>query len=125
MLYALMEGLAGIVDLGTLFRRVRLSPRWVAAGIDEAEVEAVYGASGASLAYHYRHHAARSVISIDVCGKADALVHVLVPTGSRIKSVQVNGRRVPARPVRVEESTYADAVVTIRDAARIDVTYAR
>jgi len=48
MLYALFEGLAGIVDEGKLFQSVRLSPRWLAAGRSEASVCVTYGASGAS-----------------------------------------------------------------------------
>ena len=38
MLYALVEGLAGVEDRECCFRKVRLAPRWLAAGVDEAEV---------------------------------------------------------------------------------------
>ena len=34
MLFALVEGLGGVVDASSLYRDVRLSPRWAAAGCD-------------------------------------------------------------------------------------------
>lgn len=125
MLYALFEGLAGIVDTHKGFARVRLSPRWQAAGQEEAEVRAVYGASGASFGYHYRHHVAQSMITLAVEGKAEILLHLLLPAGSRMKSVHVNGRAVPARAMKIENSVYADAAMNLRGVARIDVKYAK
>jgi len=125
MLYALIEGLAGIVDTHKCFERVTLSPRWVAAGQNEAEVVAVYGASGASFDYHYRNDAARSVITLDVTGKSEVQLHVLLPSGTRVSVVRVNGRPVAARPAQIEQSSYADARTTVRGAARIDISYRR
>lgn len=125
MLYALIEGLAGIVDTHKCFERVTLSPRWVAAGQNEAEVVAVYGASGASFDYHYRNDAGRSVITLDVTGKGEVQLHVLLPSGTRVSGVRVNGRPVAARPVQIEQSSYADARTAVRGAARIDISYRR
>lgn len=123
MLYALMEGLAGIVDTHKCFQRVSLSPRWLAAGQNEAEVVAAYGASGASFGYTYRHDAARSSIVIEMEGNADVRLHLLLPPGTRASSVRVNRRSTGVRTVAVEQSSYADARVKLRGAARIDVTY--
>ena len=55
MLWALVEGLAGVVDDGRGFDQLTLSPRWAAAGVDEAEVAVGYAASGAGVGYSFRH----------------------------------------------------------------------
>jgi len=54
MLWALVEGLAGVVDTGACFRRLRLAPRWPAAGVNEADVRLAYPASGAAIGYRWR-----------------------------------------------------------------------
>ena len=123
MLYALIEGLAGIVDTHKCFERVTLSPRWVAAGQNEAEVVAAYAASGASFGYHFRHDAARSAISIEVQGKGEVRLHVLLPPNTRGSAVRVNGRSIPSRGVKIEPSSYVDASARVRGSARIDVSY--
>ena len=53
VIYALIEGLAGIVDEGVAYDRVRLSPRWAAAGVEEVTACAKYEASGAYVRYRY------------------------------------------------------------------------
>ena len=123
MLYALIEGLAGIVDTHKCFERVTLSPRWAAAEQNEAEVVAAYGASGASFGYHYRHDPAHSVVSVEVRGNAEVRLHLLLPPKTRLIGVRMNGRRIPARGMNIEQSTYADAVTKVRGSARIDVSY--
>jgi hypothetical protein len=123
MLYALMEGLAGIVDDHKCFERVTLSPRWCAADQQETEVMAAYGASGASFGYRYRHDASRSAISIEILGNAKVRLHLLLPAGTRGTGVRVNGRRVPARRVRVEQSSYVDLHAKVRGGAHIEVSY--
>ncbi len=92
MLYALMEGLAGVVDQQRLFGRVRLAPRWIAAGQKEAHVLCGYGASGASISYTYDHTAATRTITLEVEGRASLDLHVLLPAGMRAHRVTCNGR---------------------------------
>jgi hypothetical protein len=53
MLYAFIEGLVGVRDKLKEFKNIRLSPRWEAAGIKEAEAEIDYPASGAYVKYKY------------------------------------------------------------------------
>ncbi len=118
-----MEGLAGVVDGHTLFRRVQLSPRWIAAGSAEAAVQCVYGASGASFGYSYRHDAGQHTISLELQGTADVALHVLLPAGTRAARVRVNGRSVPCSTRLVEKSPYADASLRVRRSASIEVRY--
>ena len=79
MCYALVEGLAGVVDEGKTFRQVRLSPRWTAAARKAAEVQCVYGASGASFGYIYAHDPIRRTIDLETAGKAKVHLHLLLP----------------------------------------------
>ena len=53
MLYAFIEGLAGVQDKLKEFKSIRLTPRWEAAGVKEAEVQIEYPASGAFVKYRY------------------------------------------------------------------------
>ncbi len=55
MLWALVEGLAGVVDDGRGFDQMTLSPRWLAAGVSDADVSVGYAASGRGAAYSFRH----------------------------------------------------------------------
>jgi len=123
MLYALIEGLAGIVDQHKLYQRVRLSPRWIAAGRDEAEVRASYGPSGAAFEYTYSHDAGKKVIECEVKGSASVDLHLLLSKGTTANSVSVNGKKVKHRNVCVEESPYVDASFQLRKKARVEIRY--
>jgi hypothetical protein len=114
MLYALMEGLAGIVDEGKLFRRVRLSPRWIAAQRNEATVCAVYGASGASFEYSFGHNESAKTIELNLKGNTAATLHVLLPRGTRSTSVTIGKEKLQFRNAKIEESSYVDATVDVK-----------
>jgi hypothetical protein len=124
MLYGLMEGLAGVVDEASLFRKTRLSPRWVAAGCDDAHVCASYGASGAYVQYHFAHRRASNSIETEIEGNGEVHLHLLLPKGTRPIHVSVNGRQVRHRQVRVEMSAYVDTTLRVRKNAAVQVTYA-
>jgi hypothetical protein len=123
MLYALAEGLAGLVDQGSLFRDVALSPRWEAAGCSEAEVTLSYAPSGAHFAYTY-HHEPGSIV-LHLRGSASVQLHLLLPPGARPRSVRLNGRPVRWKARKVEQSPYVDAGVRTRGSGEITVTYTR
>jgi len=65
MLYAFIEGLAGIQDKDKLFRRVRICPKWIIAGVEKAEVCIDYKSSGARVKYEYRQTSDKLVISMN------------------------------------------------------------
>lgn len=123
MLYALMEGLAGVVDEHKLFQAVRLSPRWIAAGRDEANVCAVYGASGASFGYSYTHDEVKKRIELEMAGKSRVRLHLLLPKGSKPTCVKVSGRKTKHSLVHVEQSQYVDATLELRKNAVVEVEY--
>ena len=114
MLFALVEGLAGVVDLHKLFERVRLSPRWVAAGVGEAHVTVPYGPSGAAFTYSYAHDRERKTIEIQVGQKGAVELHLLLPRGTRAVSVKASGSTIRHSNGKVEESSYVDAVIPVK-----------
>ena len=82
MLFALIEGLAGIDDRGHSFEHLSLSPRWIAAGEDEASVELTYAASGVGGRYRFEHEADMGRIQVKVDFPFRSLdVRVLLPAG--------------------------------------------
>ncbi len=123
MLYALIEGLAGIVDKHKLYQQVSLSPRWIAAGRDEVQVGVSYGASGAAFGYTYTHDAAKKRIECEVKGNAAVALHLMLPKGTKASEVKVNGRKVKHKNVRIEESPYADANFVVKKKAIVQVYY--
>ena len=123
MLYAVIEGLAGIVDEHKLFRRVRLSPRWAAAGCDEVKVGTAYGASGAHVAYSYADDKVRKEIELGVNGVASVSLHLLLPRGAKAKGVHVNGKKVKHVNRKVGESSYVDSAFDVRKKGDVLIRY--
>jgi len=107
MLYAFLEGLAGLEDRMSLYQDIQLSPRWVAAEVEEAEVGVGYRCSGASLGYSFRHKGDRIFLDVRSPG-ADIGFHVLLPNGFAAKSVNAGGKSCEFQMSLVEESPYVD-----------------
>ena len=115
MFHALIEGLAGVRDLSSGFRRVRLAPRWPAAGENEAEVRVGYAASGASVGYREKVdvQARQIILAYEVTPRTDeTLFHVLLPEGSVAETVSLDGDPLAFSRVDVEESRYVDFATT-------------
>jgi hypothetical protein len=107
MLWALVEGLAGVVDAGRAFDAAALSPRWLAAGVEDADVSVGYAASGRGLAYRFR--LSSDGLSLQVEGDPSVVrLHVLLPPGARVRAVHVGGEAAAFREVQVENSRYVD-----------------
>ncbi|WP_420454324.1 hypothetical protein [Rubrivirga sp.] len=123
MLYALVEGLCGVEDLGHSFRRVRCAPRWAAALEDEARVEVGYAASGASFGYGYAHDATSRTITVRFEGEADVRLHLLMPPGARPESVRWDGAPADLEVATVEDSVYANAQGDVRPGTTVEVRY--
>lgn len=124
--YALVEGLAGVVDLDTAFGRAQLAPRWPAAGEDRAQVVVHYPASNGYVAYDYRHDAARREIALTVTGSGKtADCHVLLPEGAGAASAvrDGDGAALAFATVRVGSSSYADFRLPLAGPASARVRY--
>jgi hypothetical protein len=123
MAYALMEGLAGVEDEAKLYNRVRLSPRWIAAGREDAEAQCVYGASGASFAYTFHHNPSAQTIELQMKGNAEVQLHLLIPPGKTASSARVNGKKTKFFSSRVGSSSYVDLAAALKRKTAIEVTY--
>jgi hypothetical protein len=124
IVYALVEGLAGVVDRDVAYRSVEVSPRWPAAGTDEARVVIHYPASNGYVAYEYRHDAAKREIALTLTGSGHgADCHVLLPSGATPKAVTDGSRAVSFTTSRVESSSYADFSVTLPGPRELLVRY--
>jgi len=123
--YALVEGLAGVVDRCVAFDTAGIAPRWTAAGRDEADVAIKYPESGGYAAYRYRHAPERKKLTLDLTGSGERFVcHVLLPEGARAAtSVSCNGATVAFDNVRVEGSRYADFDLKPCGPCRIAIGY--
>lgn len=119
MLYALVEGLAGIVDRDHLFRGVRLAPRWAAAGVEKASVEVGYEASTAGFGYAYE--AGPEGLDLRVEGDAELSLHLMLPAGRRATAVHVEGAPISFANAAVEGTPYADAELAVSGRADIRV----
>jgi hypothetical protein len=123
MAWALLEGLAGIVDRGRALDAIRLSPRWAAAGVDRADVSLGYAASSASVSYRYRREQGRITLDIDAAG-AQVNWHVLLPPGHGAARARSDGRDTPVENVRVETSPYANGSSRVAGTTRLEIDIA-
>lgn len=122
MLYGLIEGLAGVQDKGRLMDTVRLCPRWSAAGIDSAEVQIAYGASGAAFAYTYQQTG--SGIQLEISAEATAVdCHVLLPQGARVASVKGPEGDLYFTSSRYRTSQYLDCAIGVKGKGTLDIRF--
>jgi len=122
MLYAFMEGLVGIIDESYLLKKVKLSPRWVIADVENAKVQSGYGASHAGLKYEYEWIRSADQINIKLEGEAEIHLHLLLPQGKQAKNLKLSDKNLPFQNVKVENSCYVDASFSIikEETLRID-----
>ena len=123
MLYGLLEGLAGVEDRLKLFKRVCISPRWLAAEVDQADVQVCYKNSGAVLRYTFKMKGDHIFLEVH-SSLSEVAFHVLLPGNSAADSVSLNGKDVEFTNRRIEHSCYVDfeAKVEKDAAAKIHLT---
>ncbi len=110
VMYGLFEGLIGVQDLGVGFDRVRLVPRWQAAGKDAVHAVVKYPKAGGYVAYHYRRQTDgdRPGYQLTFTGNArESTVELLLPTNGQPQKVTLDGEAVEAELKTIEGSRYA------------------
>jgi hypothetical protein len=108
VVYALIEGLAGVVDSSTAYKTAVVSPRWSSAGVNNAEVCVKTPASGGYVKYSYDQQGKKS-IKITVTGNAvNMTISVLMHRGFSPNKVTVNGQAVQFKKKTVEKSVYVE-----------------
>jgi hypothetical protein len=124
-MYAVMEGLAGVRDLATVYGDVEVSPRWTAAGVEEVAATARYAASSGYVSYRFKHNPARHAVSLVATGSAaHARLRVLLPKDARgVSETLVNGRVRPSELEHVRDSLYATFAAPLNKPVTIEVRY--
>ncbi|CUT03484.1 hypothetical protein [Candidatus Kryptobacter tengchongensis] len=122
MFYALMDGLAGVEDKLKLFKKIKLSPKWISAQIDNAQVSAVYKASGKGIYYEFKFDGEKITLEISIIDSFEKHfidVSVLLPENSKASKVISNGKEIEFKNTKVEKSTYANFSMTLKDSAKV------
>lgn len=125
VVYAVIEGLVGVVDDGVAYDRVTLSPRWTEAGVQQATAAVKCPASNGYLAYRYHHDQQGGFIELEITGSGEACAcHVLLPQGvPSVSSVSAGDRFLDFRVTRVEQSHYVDFDICLPGPHRATIEY--
>jgi hypothetical protein len=103
----------GIQDKDKLYRRVRICPRWTAAGIEKADAEIGYRSSGAFVRYEYTQSADKMTIRLS--GSYEYIqLSLPVPENHIAGDLLINGKERKYLLASINSSTYitADADVS-------------
>jgi hypothetical protein len=105
VIYALIEGLAGVKDEGVAFSRTALTPRWDSAGVPSAEVTVRYPASDGYCSYKYRVQERK--LEVEFTGSAENFeAQILLPSNRQAQNSRLNGRTVAVTQRKIEDSSY-------------------
>jgi hypothetical protein len=125
IIYALLEGLAGVRDNGVAFSHSLLVPRWEASGVRSAEVTIRYPASGGYCCYRYDRHSAPERVILDFTGSGLAFeLEVLLPKDRNVQKARLNGQPVKVSFKTVEQSRYAVLGIMRRGVHRVELDLA-
>jgi len=106
--YATIEGLAGVKDKGTAFRRTLIAPRWEAAEVHSADVTVKYEASGGYCRYRYDRDIQKNRIVLDFTGTGKEFeLQILLPKARQVKTANLDGQAEAFILNSVEDSRYA------------------
>jgi len=107
VVYALIEGLAGIKDTGVAFDHAVLAPRWAASQVKNVAATARYEASGGYVSYQYSLEP--NDLTVTFTGNAARIdFKLLLPDGKKANRMTVNGKDVPLNQDKIENSEYLD-----------------
>lgn len=107
VVYALIEGLAGVKDDGVAFDEALLAPRWSVAGVNKVNATVKYESSGGYLSYAYLFDEETGELTVDFTGNAEKInVKIYLPDGKAPASVLLNNQPVVFNTARVENSVY-------------------
>ena len=105
---ALMEGMAGIKDMGTKFDKPIVAPRWAASLVDSINVTSRYAASDGYVSYQYVHdRKSKTIRIVPASGGNKMLFHVLLPEGTRFNKLR-NMPDIKTSITKIENSSYVD-----------------
>lgn len=105
VVYALVEGLAGVVDQGVKYDQTLIAPRWEAAEENMARLNITYEASGGYVSYIYEK--TEDCLKLDFTGTAtNTRLHILLPENLKVTSVTLNDKNANYEIITIEDSHY-------------------
>jgi hypothetical protein len=120
--YGLIEGLAGVKDIGLAFDKVRFAPRWVAANETEASATIKYEASGGYLSYNYK--LSDSNLEILCTGSGDTVeAELLLPKAKKALSLKLNDKDTSFTSKKIENSEYVSFIFSPSGVNRISLKF--
>jgi len=122
MLWALLEGLAGVQDVGCRMDRVIFSPKWLAAGLSQAQATVDYRASGAQLAYAWQANAQEQRFTVEAA-ETRLQLRLLLPAGAKALRLVAGTKEIPFTVERVGETQYVVGDVKVRDGVELRLVY--
>ncbi len=120
MLMAMVEGLLGIKENSKCFESIFFSPKLESAGIKNADVNIVYGASSAACGYEYEKNQEKISIKMKSSHKN---IHAHILTAGEIRKVTVDGRDIKFANALVEQSRYVDFTLENSKKSEIEIIY--
>jgi hypothetical protein len=122
---ALVEGLAGVNNLGLAFDKAGLSPRWSSSSTDSVEVSIQLAASGGYLSYKYINDRKAREIKILLTGSGNELKgHILLPENIKtVKSVTCDDNPVEFSISKIEKSSYTDFSLALDKVHLVRISY--
>jgi len=122
---ALIEGLAGVKNTSLAYENVKLSPRWISAGVDSVKVTANLVASNGYVSYQYKNNPEKKVISMRITGSGNEVsMHVLLPENIKsVQSVSANNNPLEFAISRMENSQYADFKLPLTPVQTVIINY--
>lgn len=124
MLYAFIEGLAGIEQNSKLFDYVRLIPKFSSAGINEAECTVCFPSSGKYFKYSYSKNSQNRHILIKIeSEKSDIDLCVLLPENHKDESVKLNGNDILFKYIKKLNSLYINTSFKMTGKSEVIVSY--
>lgn len=125
LMFGLVEGLAGVVDNGCLFKDVEISPRWVVSREKKARVFLKYPVSGAYVDYAFEWDKPNGKIFFTLHSKHDrATVRILLPAGAENATASVGGKIVESRIEDVFSSKYL-LLENFSGNGRVEISYSQ
>jgi hypothetical protein len=105
VVYALMEGLIGIVDTGKAFDKAQISPRWLFTDEKSASAVVKYESSGGYAAYNWKKIDGGQKLTLT--SSADEIVLRLPLLNGAKPKISVNGRQIAFKIEAAVGSRYA------------------
>jgi hypothetical protein len=120
VIYALIEGQAGVVDDAPRFDRVPISPRWMFSGDSTARVCVCYPESGGYVAYNYE--CTNDMIRLTLTGSGtSARVRIPLPENATTASVEIDDQAVAGDIEAVGPTRYACFDAPLRGMVNVSI----